>query len=105
MPSLGSSFLSRSSWFACWPVIRLGGRSPLTVDQINYYLRVILSRAVVPGQFSSHSFRIGALAATSAAAAGLPDHLIRTLRRWSSQAYCRYIRTAPNTFLSVAPLL
>ena len=55
------------------------------------------------GPFSSHSFRIGA--ATSAAAVGLPDHLIQTLGRWTGQAYRRYTRTAPDTFLSVVPLL
>ena len=78
-------------------------RSPLTANQVNHYLRVILSRAGVSGPFSSHSFRIGA--ATSVAAAGLPDHLIQTLGRWTSQAYRCCIRTAPDTVLSVAPLL
>ena len=85
------------------PLFVWADRSPLTADQVNHYLRVILSRAGVSGPFSSHSFRIGA--APSAAATGLHDHLIQTLDRWTSQAYPRYIRTAPDTFLSVASLL
>ena len=40
-------------------------------------LRVILVSAGLPGDFSSHSFRIGA--ATSAARAGIPDQLIQVL--------------------------
>ena len=38
-----------------------------------------------PWQFSSHSFRIGA--ATAAAQSGIPDHLIKTLGGWTSDAY------------------
>ena len=56
-------------------------------------------RRVLQGIHRSHG------AATSAAAVGLPDHFIQTLGRWTSQAYRRYIRTAPDTFLSVAPLV
>lgn len=40
--------------------------------------------------YTGHSFRIGA--ATTAARVGIPDHLIQTLGRWSSDSYLRYIR-------------
>ncbi len=68
--------------------------SPLTGAQVNHYLRILLSRVGISGNFSSHSFRIGA--ATVAAAAGFPDYLIQALGRWTSDAFRRYIRTSPD---------
>ncbi|CAF4192315.1 unnamed protein product, partial [Rotaria sordida] len=47
--------------------------------------------------YSGHSLRVGA--ATSAAAAGVPDHLIQTLGRWSSLSYLRYIRVSDTVIL------
>ncbi len=54
-------------------------------------------------EFAGHSFRIGA--ATSAAAQGLPDWLIKTLGRWESSAYTTYIRTPKDTLCAVSKKL
>ncbi len=53
--------------------------------------------------YAGHSFRIGA--ATTAARQGMQDSLIKTLGRWESAAYMRYIRTAPGTLRKVAKAL
>jgi len=44
-----------------------------------------MSATHIAGNFSTHSFRIGA--ATVAARNEIPDHLIQALGRWSSNAY------------------
>jgi hypothetical protein len=54
-------------------------------------LRHLLVRlGISSSSYSGHSLRVGA--ATSAAAAGVPDHLIKILGRWTSLSYLRYIR-------------
>ena len=64
---------------------------PLSRDTFIGLLRNILARLGYDNcKFSGHSFRIGA--ATSAAAAGVEDHIIQCLGRWSSDCYIRYIK-------------
>ena len=55
------------------------------------------------GNYSGHSFHIGA--ATTAASQGLPDHLIKILGRWSSDAYQRYSRTSAGSLSVVSSQL
>ena len=73
--------------------------TPLSRPQLSSFLQTILQLAGVPGKFSGHSFRIGA--ATTAATRGVPDHLIKTMGHWSSEAYLLYVRTPVETILSV----
>ena len=81
------------------PLFRLADDTPLSRQWLACSIRSIFSSAGVPGCFSGHSFRIGA--ATSAATRGIPDHLIKTLGRWSSDAYQLYIRTPVDTIIGV----
>ena len=82
------------------PLFRHTNGLPLTRATLTTWLRTAVSRAGIEGIFSGHSFRIGA--ATSAAAAGIPDHLIKTLGRWLSSAYQLYIQT-PHHILDIVP--
>jgi len=76
------------------PLFLLPGNEPLTRNAFLDMLKSLLFHSGLDAsKYSGHSFRIGA--ATSAEAAHIPDHLIKTLGRWSSDCYQRYIHTSP----------
>ena len=85
------------------PLFVRSNGAPLTRTVFTERLRRLLSQAGITGHFGSHSFRIGA--ATTAGLAGVPEHMIQTLGRWSSSAYLAYIRTPRNLLASVTRVL
>ena len=62
-----------------------------------------MASAGISGNFSSHSFRIGA--ATVAGRNGIPDLLIQELGRWKSNAFQSYIRTPSAALASLSQRL
>ena len=74
------------------PLFLFQNGQPLSCAILTDWLWQILASANIPGNFSSHSFHIGA--ATVAAHNGVPDHLIQALGGWSSSAHQLYIRTS-----------
>ena len=73
---------------------------PLTRSRLSSFIQSVLQGAGIPGQFSGHSFRIGA--ATTAVQSGIPDHLIKTMGRWTSDAYQLYVRAPVESILEVS---
>ena len=75
------------------PFFIMPSGGPLTRSEFIALLQSVLQHLGRARQdIKPHSFRIGA--ATSAAAAQVPDYLIKVLGRWSSDSYQRYIRTS-----------
>lgn len=78
--------------------------NPLTKASFTRRLRETLTRAGIdPSRYKGHSFRIGA--ATTAAACGISDSLIKTLGRWRSEAYQAYIRIPASDLASISTVL
>jgi hypothetical protein len=66
-------------------------KKPLTKRTLTAETRILLNQARFnASHYAGHSYRIGS--ATTAASANLPAWLIKTLGRWSSDCYERYIR-------------
>ena len=86
------------------PLFMHADGSYLTAARLTATLRSLLgSLDYNADHYAGHSFRIGA--ATTAAAAGLPVCLIKTLGRWSSDCYQRYVRSDKEVFQSVSRAL
>jgi hypothetical protein len=79
------------------PLFLLPDYSPLSRKSFLHMLDIIMCRLGFNSKlFTGHSFRIGA--ATSAAKAHVPDHLIQSMGRWKSSCYKTYIRTPKVLF-------
>lgn len=85
------------------PFLLFQSGQPLSRQLLTSWLRQIVASVGLPGNFSSHSFRIGA--ATVAARQGIPDHLIQALGRWTSNAYRLYIRTPAEALAGLSSQL
>ena len=73
------------------PLFRYRDGRVLTRPRFAAAVRSALKKAGVDqSKYCTHSFRIGA--ATTAAARGIEDSVIKTLGRWESLAYLQYIR-------------
>ena len=83
------------------PLFVFSNGSFLTRQSFAKVIQALLPRYV--NGVSTHSFRIGA--ATTAAAAGFPRWLIKSLGRWSSDCFRQYIRIPRSTIQNVCRAL
>ena len=63
----------------------------------------LASAGIDQTQYCGHSFRIGA--ATTAAAKGIEDSIIKTLGRWESVAYLQYVRIPRSQLTQVSSVM
>ena len=83
------------------PLFVSSGGSPVARATFVAAVRAALLAAGLSAEgYAGHSFRIGA--ATSAARAGVPAHLIKAMGRWSSDAFMVYLRLPPETLAGIA---
>ena len=83
------------------PLFRYEDGRMLTRQRFASAVRDSLSRAGVDqSRYCTHSFRIGA--ATTAAAKGIEDAVIKTLGRWESLAYRQYVRLPREQLVGVS---
>ena len=85
------------------PLFFFADGRPLTRQLLSSTVQSLLRSTGYSRNYSGHSLRIGA--STTSASWGLPDHLIKTLGRWSSDAYQCYIRTSAGSLSEVSSLL
>ena len=83
------------------PIFKYKNGKPLSRTLFTEEIRNLLSLGgLEPKHYAGHSFRIGA--ATTAAAVNIPAWLIKTMGRWSSDCFERYIRTPKDTLINAS---
>ena len=86
------------------PLFRFEDGRALTRQLFVEAVRRGLSQAGIDQEkYCGHSFRIGA--ATTAAARGIEDSLIKTLGRWESLAYLQYVKIPRSQLASVSNII
>ena len=86
------------------PLFHFHNGNPLTSQMLVTKMQEALQKVGIDcSKHSGHSFRTKA--ATTAAAKGIQDFLIKTTSRWESMAYQLYIRTPQVQLLSVSQVL
>ena len=86
------------------PFFQFRDGHPLSRERFVTKVREALTEAGLDAsKFAGHSFRIGA--ATTAAARGVEDSLIKTLGRWESSAYLLYVRIPRERLAGLSTVL
>ena len=86
------------------PLFRTENLHPFPRNQFVKNIKLALSQlGLDSNNYAGHSFRAGA--ATTAAAVGIEDSLIKTLGRWESSAYQQYVRIPKQSLSGVSKSL
>ena len=86
------------------PLFLFEDRRPLTRQRFVVLVRDALRKVHIDqSKYCGHSFRIGA--ATTAAAKGMEDCIIKILGRWESLAYLQYVRLPREQLAGYSSLL
>ena len=81
------------------PMFLLGSGEPLMREKfVTLFRRVLNTNGIQANAFTGYSFRIGA--ATTAAAKGVPDNIIKVLGRWTSEVIVNGDRSVGEHLLS-----
>ena len=94
LPSKGTNPLPRQTWKQTWPIFILPTNWSLTRATFREACNAIFQNLKLhPHNFNTHSFIIGA--AISAKQAGISDSH-KSLGKWRSNAYLKYVRVSPQ---------
>ena len=79
------------------PLFQRNGRAVQREWMVSKLRDFLFRLGLHPENYAGHSFRVGA--ATSAAAAGVPDSLVKVMGRWKSDCFRVYVRTTLDSML------